>query len=218
VLIDPNRIMNYLLRMIMKCYYVVVVLLIPLILVCNKDKDSVQHGLERLSFTVNKSLLGKPYEDNELDFSFSPPLGWEMMSQETIQQARDKLAQTTIAVPDVTVELQQFFLDKNTGASCVLSKITGVATDSIGMERLDAYAQAALSRFAETDTRQGLFVHKHFWVHQTLIMSETMVTFKLIFPQSSYNSFQLDYVIPRKFYKEKLEAIESSIGSVSSLE
>ena len=190
MLIDPNRIMSYLMRIYVKSYNIVVVLLIPLLLVCSKDQDSVQHGIERLSFTVNKSLLGSPYEDYELGFSFSPPLGWEMMSQETIQQARDKLAQATIAVPDVMVELQQFFLDKNTGASCVLSKITGVAVDSIGMERLNSYAQAVLSRFAENDVRQGLFVHKHLLVHQTLIMSETIVTFKLIFPQSSDNSFQ----------------------------
>lgn len=202
----------------MKNIYVAILVALAIIFACTENKAPERRGIEKLSFTVNKSLLGAEYKDRDLGFLFSPPVGWEIMPQETINQAREKLEQLAVPVSNVKVDLRQFFLDRNTGASCVLSKLTGVSSDSLGMKKLDSYVAAAIAKFPLNTVKQGLFVHKDLLVHQTLVMSENMVTFKLVFPRSIENSFQLDYVIPSTVYEEKMEAIESSIGSVISLE
>ena len=55
---------------------------IALLLACSNDQESAQCGIERLSFTVNKSMLGPIYENYELGFSFSPPVSWERMAHD----------------------------------------------------------------------------------------------------------------------------------------
>ena len=202
----------------MRNIYVAILGAAAILFACTENKTPEQHGIEKLSFTINKLLLGPEYKDIELGFSFSPPLDWDKMPQEMITQAREKIKQMTIPVSNVKVELRQFFLEKVTGSSCVLSKINGVSLDSLGKEHLQSYTSAIASKFPENTVKQGLFSHKDFFLHQILIMSESIVTFKLVFPQAKNNSFQLDYVIPRSQYEEKLEAIESSIGSIEPIE
>ncbi len=70
---------------------------------------------------------------------------------------------------------------------------------------------------ADSDVRQGKFNHGDYAIYQTLVMTKDSAIFKLVIPQPAGKSFQIDYVIPFAFYKQNLEAIESSIGSIAKL-
>ena len=197
--------------------YGVIVALITFV-VCIKNEANKKQEIEELSFAVNPSLLGPEYKNRELGFSFSPPRGWEKMPQETVEKAKKHLEQTTKPSAGVSVDLEQFFLDRKSGASCVISRLSKISLDSLGMLNLNTYKSDIIAKFPNSKVREGQFALQDFLVHQILIMSENTVSFKLIFPRTSKKSFQLDYVVPRAIYEENVEAIESSIGSLSSLE
>ena len=54
-------------------------------------------------------------------------------------------------------------------------------------------------------------------VRKLPIIDKDMIQFKVVVPQPSNQSFQIDYVIPKSIYQDKVEAIESSIGSLLKL-
>ena len=193
------------------------ILIVLILQACGKEKTSDEHIANKLSFKINKALLGTQYKDEQLGIIFSPPLGCKQMPDETLDQARTKLEKLDFPIEGLSVNLKQFFLDKETGSACVLSQLAGLSQDSLGMRRLELYVGAFSNKFETADVSTAEFEHNGFLIHQVLVITKKTVTFKLVVPQTENDSLELSYIIPRQFYQKMVEAIESSIGSLKPL-
>lgn len=167
-----------------------------------------------LTFKVNQTLLGEKFIDNDLGFSFSPPKSCLPISEEKIQKINDRLKKETAIANSIGVEPHTVFLNENDQFVCVISILPTLSdADSANA----AYQQAIESHYKNSQVSQADFNHNGLKIYQSLITNQNIVQFKLVVIQSQGKSFQIDYVIQKLIYQDNLEAIESSIGSLTKL-
>jgi len=181
---------------------------------CKNKNHNENNNPAELTFKVNQSLLGEKYVDKYLGFSFLPPKSCLQMSEAMVQKVKDQLKKEYTITNSYVIEPHQFFLNKNDRFACLISILTTVSNvDST----ISKYQQAIFAYSKNSQVTQAIFLHNGFRIYQSLIISKDIIHFKLVVPQSSNKSFQIDYVIPKTIYQDELEAIESSIGSLLKL-
>ncbi|MDW7681048.1 MAG: hypothetical protein SCK70_10810 [bacterium] len=181
------------------------ILILPLVITFNCDRSS-DHQNE-MTFRVDKSLLAEKFVDRELGFEFIPPKDLLKVPADVLTDVQDQLPLTDF----FQIIPRQVFLAEQSEFVCIISWLPElIYSDS----SIISYQRAVKSQTSNGEIRQTSFLYNGFRIYQTLIISDNVVNFKLLIPQPDKKSFQIDYIIPKNIYIEKIEAIESSIGSI----
>jgi hypothetical protein len=195
-----------------KLFIILFSFLILMNLSCGNEEKNKTDQPEEMTFQVNQSLLGEKYSDNELGFSFSPPIGCKLMPKNLVQQVKAEITKNLVSPESLALEPKQFFLNKNEQFFCLLTTLPMlVLSDS----SIKFYNMAVKNSAAGDEVQSSTYKYNHFLIYQSLIMNDETINFKLLIPQAEHKSFQIDYILPKSIYVNKIEVIESSIGSLS---
>jgi hypothetical protein len=181
---------------------------------CGDRSRNNNDQIPELSFKINPALLEKRFGDDGLSFSFQPPKGCIPVSMSLFKQAGEKIVREYSLDGSFAVEPRNLFLNQKERLICLVSGLPKQPSFPLLLKGV----QHAIDEWSKKgDVKVGAFTHRGLEIRQILLMSREQVNFKLVVLQSGVNSFQIDYVIPQKSYKNNLEAIESSIGSIEKL-
>jgi hypothetical protein len=181
---------------------------------CGGGSQEDESPMPELTFRTNPALLGERFVDPALKFSFQPPKGCAPMPKASLDKARGKIVEEFSLDGSFAVEPRAIFIDQKEKLICLVSSFAKLPPES-GLSKI--YKQAIARQVKRFEVKHGAYVHGGLEVRQILILSAEKVNFKLIIIQPDQNSFQIDYSLSRISYEKKLEAIESSIGSVKKL-
>ncbi len=183
-------------------------LMLLLLFSCGENEYTQQN---EMTFKIDPNLLGEKFCCQELGFCFSPPRDCLPLPEVTVNQIKDSLKTSYPSVEFLTIEPIKFFFNQQTAFTCLISALPELAVADSNFAK---YQQALTQQFPAEQVKQAKFFYNGFDIYQTLIMTDSFIQFKLLIPQSAQLSFQIDYYVPRQFYIENIEAIESSIGSI----
>lgn len=189
-----------------------IVLLLALLISCGKSNEPPQQ-FEELSFEINEALLGPSFADSTLRFSFHPPIGWEQVPDTTMEKVQEELSDVIGQENGIQVTPIRFFINKEKGSSCTLSRVIGLDLSRQAQGSLEEYESLLRAKFPGASVKKGTFRIHEINVFQFLITDEQRVIFKLLCSDFQKQTFQVDYVVPRSVYRQQIKAIESSIGS-----
>ncbi len=172
------------------------------------------HDGPEMTFKINPSLIEDQLNDPSLGFSFSPPKNCLKIPDKMVQEVKDQFKKEYAITNLFIIEPYLFFLNEQNRFACFISTLPALSSnDSL----ITAYQQAIHNHAKENYIKQDTFIHNGFKIFQSLIIGPESIQFKLVVPQPLNKSFQIDYVIPKSIYPNKIEAIESSIGSLHKL-
>lgn len=182
-----------------------------IIYACGKNDYANQN---EMTFRIDSNLLGEKYVNQTIGFIFSPPRDCKPLPESIVDKVKDTLKTTYSSVDFLKIDPVKFFLNQETQFACLISILQDLTeSDTV----ISNYQQALKNQNQNSQIKQTKFFYNGFTIYQTLIMTETTIQFKLVIPQPSQKSFQIDYIIPNSIYVEKIEAIESSIGSIKKI-
>jgi len=193
-------------------FIIVLSFLVLMIITCgNMGKDGNDQP-EEMTFQINQSLLGEKYSDRELGFSFSPPSGCKQMPEHIVQHVKGEIQKSIVPSDSLVLEPKQFFLNEDEHFFCLLTALPMLALcDS----SISFYHKVIKNSAEQSEVQHSTYKYNNFLIYQSLIISNKTIDFKLLIPQPDNKSFQIDYIIPKLIYANKIEVIESSIGSLS---
>ena len=166
---------------------------------------------DEMVFTVNHDLLGEEYSNQDLSFSFHPPIGWSDMT--------DYLADETSLIIDVngqqtTSEILKLYGTEENKAICSLIDYTAYTLQkdfNIAVD--DLITELSVGK---NILKKGSYLYNGFTIRQITSKDDGMVNIRLLINRNDRDQiFLLDYLIDFNAYSDNLEAIESSIGSIS---
>lgn len=192
----------------MKIYAFVILTIILCFLNCSSKSqdDSIQ-------FHVDKNLLGQSYSIDSLNFSFAPPLGWNINPLKPEFQQPQKFQSDELK--SYSLYIKTIFRDSSSSSFCSISQIN--STDSVNINQfLIAFNSLMSQQFKPENIKEGRFKRNNIEIVQFLMMTDSKVFFKLFFQPVNKYILQLDYAIDRKIYPNYIKKIESSIGSISA--
>ena len=189
-------------------------LIVMIIQGCERKNRNARNNPQELTFNVDHSLLEDKFSDKYLGFIFYPPKSCLQLPEEMVQKVKGQLKDEYTVPNSFVIEPYKFFLNEKDQSACLISILPTLSpVDS----SIDEYQQAICNFSSNSQVTQDMFLHNGFRIYQSLIIRKDMILFKLVILQPLEKSFQIDYVIPKSIYRDNLEAIESSIGSVSKL-
>ena len=191
-----------------------ILLLLSFAFNCGDRNRNNNDPIPELSFQINPALIEKRFCDNVLSFSFQPPKGCIPVSMSLFNKAREKIVREYSLDSSFAVEPRNLFLNQKERLICLVSALPKWPSFPL---LLKGYQRAIDEWSKKGDIKTGVFTHRGLEIRQILTMGREQVNFKLVILQSGIHPFQIDYIIPQESYKNNLEAIESSIGSIEKL-
>ena len=193
-------------------FYCLAVVLLPLIFFltsctrCSPD--------EEMHFRVNEELLGLAYADSLLAIEMHIPRDWiditediRMMVEENFKGSED-------------IYEQGLIFKKGYGD---LQEVVFMLIFDFEYRRIDFDKDRAIltffSDFSETTEvfKQGTYTHNEIRYFQLTSREKDMINIKILGYGNEERVFAIDYYIPEIKYKDYIETIESSIGSISRI-
>ena len=168
---------------------------------------------ETLVFNVDETRLEPAVTDTVLKITIAAPKNWKKIDDSMFAQVVNKL-ESQLTPQDLQMVPRWIFLNEDSRAMCVVSKLDGVETapDETLLENLTT---AYRNQFPNATVRQAIFMKDAFRIHQLMVIATDFVRIKLICDAPETLIFEVDYHIPRDVYQTELKAIESSIGSIN---
>ena len=162
-----------------------------------------------VNFTVNQQILGLSYISSQVPFSIDYPLDVQAVDSVDIMNFRESIQADTNAY----FKIELLDMKRSTAGMVVtVSLIDSAETASRILN--DNYLEQLKTTFnTESIIRNKVSINKIPTI-QFIVTSENYINIKL-FLILEPSSIQVDYFIPSHQYSEKLEQIESSIGSIS---
>jgi hypothetical protein len=166
--------------------------------------------IEELTFRINPDLLESEIVDIDLGFVFSPPKGCLPLPDSLVTAVREKV----VLSDSFPVDPKHIFFSTEDQFLCLASTLPGL---SGGHGELTAYQDAIGEKWKHHQINRASFRYGDYLIHQTRVVSAEQVIYKLVIPAGNGEYFQIDYILPRRRLPEKIEAIESSIGSLKKI-
>lgn len=177
---------------------------------------------ESPTFTVNPDAIGERYDNRDLGISLHPPVGWIIVSENQRQAVVNALAseqdddEYSLVVVDIFFNTENLSLaslsvpTEGDGGAVSYNDYVEAFAATIGVAGPEAgdEAEPTMTPFSVNDITVTEFRH---------IQSER-ITFTLIFSSPTDTLVQLDYSIPTAAYQREGTKLESSIGTLSSIE
>ncbi len=180
---------------------------------CDTAKDK-KLSYETLKFNVDEVLLEPRITDKELKITLSAPKNWKKIDDSMLSVVVDKL--DTDVLDDLSVVPRWIFLNVNSGAMCVVSKLDGMVnvSDAGTLKKFNAAYQL---EFPNATVQQTSFIKDSFTIHQIMVNASDFVLIKMLFHSPDTLDFEVDYRLHKTEYELELRAIESSIGSIKPI-
>lgn len=188
-------------------FFICIIVLSQLSCGSNSQQDSIQ-------FKVDYDLLENTHLIDTLNFSFAPPIGWRSdpakpINKQTQLFQDEKLSSYFVNIKDV-------FYDSLSTNFCSISLVQ--SKDVLDLNYFTQTFKTMLAKqFSPENLKQGKFSKSEMEINQFLIMTETIVFFKLFLQPTNKHIIQLDYAIDRNIYPNYIKKIESSIGSITTI-
>jgi len=189
--------------------YIFIILVSVIIVYCSCQSGNNIAKDDNITFNVNKNLLSEnQYINNELSFSFYPPKGWEIASEEFF----DKFSESIKKQKVTDISIVQVFYNPTLQAICYIDKI-----DIQDNEKINSFLEASKKTFEDAgiQTEIDSFRYSGFDIKQLMVINKQVVSIKLTF--FSDEIFEIVYNVPKQFYEKNVKSIESSIGSINKL-
>ena len=175
------------------------------ILACDNGNNQI---FEKINFKVNNQILTKNYNFDNRSFNMKFPQNVSLINDSVLHQLKTNIDNDTSGIFQLNF-LSAF--QSEIGLSILLCKIKG---GSNFFNTLDnQYINSLKLVFETEEIHVGQYLHNNIKFKQYTIIAQELVLIKLFFSVNN-NFYQLDYMIPKNLYKELLEQLESSIGSI----
>jgi len=201
-----------------KNYYFLIVLLFVssflFLISCGKGKND---GTDLSNFIAfDKSKLGIELVDQSMGIKFSPPNGWEL-KQSSISRKVESRGSTTNPNDNFFYQPIYVFFDNTTGGLLSVGKVETSDTTISKSARLNYYKSLLNKKYKINDLEVGNFVHSKIYFTQLKFRKENLISYKIIFENSSGDLIQFDYTIPKDFLENVNLSIKSSVGSIQTM-
>ncbi len=183
-------------------------LLISVLFISCSNKDT--KASDTIFFEVDSLLLDEKYYDEISHISFNPPKKWKPISSEMLEmlQKKAKIVADTGLYEVIPIKV---FENPSINSFCFFSCINELNPNTTGEE---IYISEIKERYSDHTIKEGSYVYHDLDIEQLIIFDKETVIIKLLIDSGNDNLFQLDYIIPKKYYEENIRVIESSIGSL----
>lgn len=168
-------------------------------------------------FNVDSTLLAPKHEIPKLQLSFRPPKICRSLPEKFVNKISIKLDSAISPSDKFTIRPIHIFTDSLNEFNCSISQIIDSNSDTSQSFLELHYYQFLKKSFAKENITKGAYVVNGLNITQYLIMTTERIIFKLIFTSPNNAITQIDYAIVRSIYPNFIRHIESSIGSVSTL-
>lgn len=180
------------------------------------DKPNVKDkSYETLVFNVDESKLEPVFIDTELKIRLASPKGWKKVEESILSQVVNAI--DTSPIEGLEIVPRSIFLQEDSKAVCIVSKVdwTGIIPDETLLQNLTVAYQ---NEFPKATVKKATFMKDAFRIHQLMVITPEFILIKLICDSPKTLVFEVDYRVPIEVYKSELSAIESSIGSIDSID
>lgn len=177
---------------------------------CSSDTRSANdRSIPEMEFAVDKTLLGDVFRDSALQVEFHPPARWIKADPRT----KEMMAVVIDSLNPYPLRIKEVFYDSTSQSMALLSDLSGARVETRD-KIIGDYEQVFNAGKMWNDVKMATFRFNDLTTDQLLLQNQQMVNFKLIFFKNRDIPFQVDYIVPRQTYAEKVRYIESSIGSI----
>ncbi len=181
---------------------------------CGKGKNDETDLSDFIAF--DKSKLGIEVVDQNLGIKFFPPNGWEL-KQSSLSRKVESRGTTTNPNDNFFYQPVYLFFDQTTGGLLSVGKVETNDTTISKSSRLNYYKGLLNTKYKSNDLTVGNFIHSKIYFSQFKFRKEKLVSYKIIFENSSGNIIQFDYTIPMDYLENANLSIRSSVGSIQPM-
>lgn len=164
-------------------------------------------GPVELTFAVDSTLVGEPFQDESRRFLIRPPAGWEAVATEATRTTEDAAAR-----------LLAVYRRGSHGGRFSVSRYDDPVNAEDRERLIRNHVRTLREDFAGEEVLSTTFAHHGYRVTQILAMNAERVTLRLFAERPETGLLRLDYEIPRSSYADELRSLESSIGSLDFTE
>lgn len=186
-------------------------LIVTFLLGCSPG-DEGNAGSE-LVFNVDSTQIAGEVFISELNVKFNPPKDWNEISSDLSEKVINELGKNKNSGNSFRYKPQKIFLEKDNHSLLSVGYVEKIDT-SIHGNILLAYESAIKTSLKEKEYKEGKFTKDGIGITQFLIQKENLISFKLLFLNSSNELIQFDYASQQENYENNLRGIESSIGTI----
>ena len=180
---------------------------------CTKQEPS-KNITPSVIFEVNRQLLGDSVISKAHHISFAPPKGWEALPKNIEEQFRAKLEQANTG--DIRPQPHYIFVSKSKATLMVSSLEFPLQDTTLALKRAH-YVGKMKSQIDSTMLRVAEFRKGVMLLTQCVIRTPTQISFKILV-ESEQTLLQFDYIVPLAVYNNEIRAVESSIGSIFTIQ
>ena len=181
---------------------------------CGKGKNDEADLNDFIAF--DKSKLGIEVVDQNLGIKFFPPNGWEL-KQSSLSRKVESRGTTTNPNDNFFYQPVYLFFDQTTGGLLSVGKVETNDTTISKSARLNYYKGLLNTKYKNNDLSVGNFIHSKIYFAQFKFRKEKLVSYKIIFENSSGDIIQFDYTIPIDLLENTNLSIKSSVGTIQPM-
>jgi hypothetical protein len=190
-------------------YKIVLFILIISVFGCAQDHTSTK--FTEVTFTIDQILLEEEVLISDLDLHFSPPIGWDAISSEMLENVKQEF---TVSQDSTEVKIQplNIFMNMENSFACFISILD---SEFLPHDAVENYLAEFRTSHQDSEYDEGTFSHRNLDFNQIIFQNNEFISIKLISINSNQKAFTIEYVVPIKHYQTELRSIESSIGSIN---
>lgn len=175
-------------------------------------EDAADGEPEEMTFEVDPNLLGPAWTDSTLGITVVPPQGFQAASDEFMANVKGQMPAPEDA-DEFFVLPEMVFAPPASSTRLFVSRFMGRGPGPLSEEWIEGYLASAAEKAAPNEIESDRYLLRGRPVLQVLIQGE-FVNRRLVSAVEGRPVVQVDYLVPRTEYADRLEAIESSIGSL----
>ncbi|NJD22027.1 MAG: hypothetical protein FIA82_05085 [Melioribacter sp.] len=181
---------------------------------CGKGKNDETDLSDFIAF--DKSKLGIEVVDQNLGIKFFPPNGWEL-KQSSLSRKVESRGTTANPGDNFFYQPVYLFFNQTTGGLLSVGKVETNDTTLSKSARLNYYKGLLNTKYKSNDLTVGNFIHSKIYFSRFKFRKEKLISFKIIFENSTGDIIQFDYTIPMDFLENADLSIKSSVGSIQPM-
>jgi hypothetical protein len=181
---------------------------------CTK-KQEPNNTIPLVKFEVNRRLLGDSILSKVHKVSFFVPKDWKPLPKDIEEKLRLRLSEQNIG--EIRPQPMYLFVGEKSKATLIVSTLDFPQQDSTVALKKAHFVRKVQSQIDSTMLRVSEFRKGTMPLVQCVIRTPTQITFKILI-EAETTLLQFDYIIPMAIYNNEIRAVESSIGSIFTIQ
>lgn len=173
---------------------------------------------EPMYFDVNTALLNFQVADDSLGLVYAPPKGMEELPDSAKSVILKRVLDAGPGKESFQLLPHRIFWDKLTGNLFSISIMPNIKKILGAEPPMAQYTSLLKEKGQNGQIRTAKFLKDGMQMYQYLIQLPQHINFRLFTFSPRGQFLQIDYIYRRTTYQNHIEAIESSIGSIKSIE